>query len=60
MPELIGGILIEQKVSVVTGASETDINTEIDAQALDNWVVVQLVLSGSDMVILFSRQTAAT
>jgi hypothetical protein len=54
MPELVPGYTTEQKVSIVP-ATESDINTEIDAQSPDGWLVTQLVLSGSDMVILFSR-----
>lgn len=44
----------EQKVVTVSNADGA-INTEITTQALDSWVVSQLVLSGANMVILFSR-----
>jgi hypothetical protein len=54
MPSLVPGYTTEQKVSIVT-ATEGAINTEIDAQAPDGWIVTQLVLSGSDIVILFTR-----
>lgn len=56
MPELIAGITYEQKIVTVSGYSDASVNTEIDTQAEDGWVVSQLFISGTDMVILFSRQ----
>jgi len=54
MPELIPGYNTEQKVVTVAN-NDTAINTEITTQANDDWVVSSLTLSGTNMVILFSR-----
>lgn len=56
MPDLITGISYEQKVQTVAN-NDTDINTAITTQGADNWVVSQLIISGTDVIILFSRQT---
>lgn len=53
MPSLIPGIY-EQKTVTVT-ADDTAMNGEIETQAEDDWIVSQLVLNGSNMTILFSR-----
>lgn len=54
MPELIPGYLTEQKTITVAN-NDTDINAEITTQAVDTWTVSSMILSGSDMVILFTR-----
>lgn len=54
MPELIPGYTTEQK-TVTVAATDVNINAAITAQGADSWTVSQLVLSGTDMVILFSR-----
>lgn len=54
MPELIPGLDTQQK-TVMVAANDTDINTSIDAEALDGWLVASLVLSGSNMIILYTR-----
>lgn len=55
MPELIPGIEYEQKVITVTN-DDTSMNGEITTQAADNWVLQNLVLSGTDVILIFSRQ----
>jgi ABC-type transporter MlaC component len=58
MPELIPGYNFEQKVSRVAD-NDTAINAEITAQGEDvdgGWTVSDLIVSGTDMVILFQRQ----
>lgn len=57
MPELIEGILYEQKVSTVAN-NDTAMNDEITLQAADDWVLSQIIISGSDAILLFSRQSA--
>jgi hypothetical protein len=56
MPE-IGGLNFEQKVVRVAN-NDLAINTEIATQEAGDWTVADLIVSGSDMVILFQRQTA--
>lgn len=55
MPELVTGITYEQKVKTVAN-NDTDINNEITTQAEDGWVLNQIILSGSNVILLFSRQ----
>lgn len=57
MPILVPGFTYEQKVSIVP-ATESDINTEITTQAADDWTVSNFTVSGTDVIILFSRQVA--
>lgn len=54
MPEIIPGYDTQQKVVTVAN-NDTAINNEITTQAVDGWTVVFLTVSGSDMVITFSR-----
>lgn len=54
MPELIPGFNTEQKTVTVVN-TDTNINDEITAQAADEWTAALLILSGSNMVILFTR-----
>ncbi len=44
----------EQKVVTVAN-SDAAMNAEITAQAVDSWVVSHLLLSGANIIILFSR-----
>lgn len=53
----IPGFTTEQK-TVTVANNDTAINAEITTQAADSWQVSGLVLSGSDMVILFIRTIA--
>lgn len=55
MPELITGITYEQKVVTVTN-DDTSMNGEITTQAVDDWVLQNLVVSGTDVILVFSRQ----
>jgi hypothetical protein len=48
----------EQKVKTVAN-NDTDINTEIALQNADNWIVGLIVISGTDVIILFSRTVEA-
>lgn len=48
------GLTIEQKVVTVAN-NETGINTEIATQAADGWIVGSITISGSDVIILFTR-----
>ena len=59
MPTIVPGYTTEQKVSTVAN-NDIDINAEITAQAVDSWIVSSLTLSGSDMVILFTRTILAS
>lgn len=54
MPEIATGITYEQKVVTVAN-NDTDINTEITTQAADSWILNQITISGSDVILLFSR-----
>lgn len=56
MAEITPGYLLEQKVSTISN-NDTDINAEITTQASDGWVVSTIILSGTDVIILFTRQT---
>lgn len=58
MPEIVPGFTTEQKVSTVSN-NDVAINAEIDAQAADNWIVSSLILSGTYIIILFTRTIAA-
>lgn len=55
MPELITGFTYEQKVVTVTN-DDTSMNGEITTQAVDDWVLQNLVVSGTDVILVFSRQ----
>lgn len=54
MPILVPGINTEQKVVTVANSDET-INAELTTQGADGWLASQLTISGSDVIILFSR-----
>lgn len=54
MPEIISGINTEQKVVTVSNNDEA-INAELTTQGADGWLASQLTISGSDVIILFSR-----
>lgn len=49
---------MEQKVLTVAN-NDTDINAAITAQAVDGWFVGSLTLSGTDIIILFTRRVTA-
>jgi hypothetical protein len=53
---VIGGLLLEQK-TVTMAANDGAMNAEIEAQAEDGWTVQLLILNGSNMTILFSKQS---
>lgn len=57
MAEIITGYILEQKVVTVAN-NDSAINTEIDTQGAEDlaWVVTNLFISGSDVIILFARQ----
>lgn len=58
MPELIPGYDFQQKVIRVAN-NDGDINDEIDTQAADvdgGWTVSDIIISGSDAILLFQRQ----
>jgi hypothetical protein len=59
MPEVVPGYTTEQK-TVTVANNDTDMNVEITAQTEDSWIVVSLTLSGTDMVILFTRTVPAS
>lgn len=59
MPEIVPGYTTENKTVTVPN-NDTDINAEITNQAADGWVSVQLTISGSDMIILFTRTQQAS
>lgn len=48
----------EQKILTVAN-NDTDVNAAITAQAADGWITAQLIVSGSDIIILFTRLTPA-
>lgn len=58
MPEIVPGYTTEQKVVTVAN-NDTAMNNEITTQDADNWLVVSLTLSGTDIIILFTRTIAA-
>lgn len=55
----VGGLTIEQKVVTVLN-SDTEINDSITAEAADDWAVTSLTLSGTDIIILFTKTEAAS
>jgi hypothetical protein len=57
MPVLVTGYTYEQKVVFVSN-NATDINAEIDAQAPDDWILNFITISGTDAILLFSRNLA--
>lgn len=50
------GLTIEQKV-VRVADNDTAINAEITTQSAADWILQEMMLSGSDMVLLFNRTT---
>lgn len=58
MPIIIPGTITEQKVVTVAN-NDTDINASITTEAATSWLVTLLCVSGSDMVILYSRNVTA-
>lgn len=58
MAAITPSITVEQKVVTVAN-NDTDINASITTEAADDWLVTLLCVSGSDMVILYSRNITA-
>lgn len=56
MAQQFGGFTIEQKVVFVSN-TETDINNEITTQSADLWTLSSITISGTDVILLFSRTT---
>lgn len=54
MPELFTGQNTEHK-TVTVANNDGAINASITAEAVDMWVPASLILSGTDMVILYTR-----
>lgn len=54
MPEIVPGYNTEQKVITVAN-NDTAINAELTTQAVDSWIATLFTVSGSDVIILFSR-----
>lgn len=54
MPELIQGYNTEHKVVTVAN-NDGAINASITAEAIDMWVPASLILSGTDVIILYTR-----
>lgn len=54
MPELISGYNTEHK-TVTVANNDVAMNASITAEAVDMWVPASLILSGTDMVILYTR-----
>lgn len=54
MPELIPGYDTQQKTITVAN-NDTALNASITAEAAEGWMVTLMILSGSDMVLLYSR-----
>jgi hypothetical protein len=50
---------VEQKVLTVAN-NDTDINAAITTEAASDWLVSFMIVSGSDMVILFQRTVTAS
>lgn len=50
--------IVEQKV-VVVPATESDINTSLTTENPNEWVCGTIVISGSDAIIIYSRQYTA-
>jgi hypothetical protein len=57
MPVLVTGYTYEQKVVTVAN-DDTAMNAEITTQAADDWTLSQITISGSDAILLFSRNVA--
>lgn len=57
MPEIVPGYNTEQKVVTVVN-NDTDINAELTTQAVDSWIATLFTVSGSDVIILFTRNVA--
>jgi len=55
----INGITIESKVVTVAN-NDTDINNAIETQGADNWLVASVTVSGTDVILLFTRQTTVS
>ena len=54
MPELITGYNTEQKVVTVAN-NDSAINAQLTTEATDDWIATLFTVSGSDVIILFSR-----
>lgn len=54
MASIIPGYNTESKVVTVAN-NDTDINAAITAQGEENWIVTSITLSGTDIIILFTR-----
>lgn len=48
---------VSQIVSVVNN-TETDINAEISSKNSDGWIAGFILVSGTDVIILFTKATA--
>lgn len=59
MAEIIQGYTTEQKV-ITVGNNDEEINASITSEAADNWLVVSLTLSGTDIIILYTRTIPAS
>ena len=51
-------ITVEQFVSIVP-ITEADINNEIDEHQEDGYMLTSITLSGTDVILLFTRTVAA-
>lgn len=56
MASIVNGYLTEQKVVTVSN-TDLAINNEIAAQATGSWLVQDLFISGSNVILLFQRTT---
>ena len=54
----IPGYSIEQKVETVAN-NDTDINAALTTANSDNWTAAYMILSGTDVIILFTRSVAS-
>lgn len=59
MAEIIPGYTTEQWVQTVPN-NDAAINDAIATNNAENWVVVSLTLSGTDVIILFTRTQQAS
>lgn len=57
MPEIVSGIDTQQK-TVTVANNDTAINAELTAQAVDGWLASLFTPSGTDVIILFTRNVA--
>ncbi len=58
MPTIVPGYSTQAKVVTVAN-DDTSMNAAIVAQGADSWLPVSLTLSGTDIIILFTRTIAA-